>query len=79
MVKLSVRLPDSLHQQVRLLAQQEGISINQLIASAVGEKVSSLMTESYLAERAANGNKADFLTVMAKVPDSEPEALDKLK
>lgn len=78
MSTLSVRLPDSLHQQIRLLAQQEGVSINQLIASAVGEKVSSLMTESYLAERAAKGNKADFLTAMAKVPDTEPEAFDKL-
>lgn len=78
MSTLSVRLPDSLHQQIRLLAQQEGVSINQLIASAVGEKVSSLMTESYLAERAAKGNKANFLTVMAKIPDTEPEAFDKL-
>ncbi|CAN8140196.1 Toxin-antitoxin system HicB family antitoxin [uncultured Thiomicrorhabdus sp.] len=78
MSTLSVRLPDSLHQQIRLLAQQEGLSINQLIASAVGEKVSSLMTESYLAERAAKGNKADFLSVMKKVPDTEPEGFDKL-
>ncbi|WP_321277393.1 toxin-antitoxin system HicB family antitoxin [Thiomicrorhabdus indica] len=78
MSTLSVRLPDSLHQQIRLLAQQEGVSINQLIASAVGEKVSSLMTESYLAERAAKGNKADFLSVMKKVPDTEPEEFDKL-
>lgn len=78
MSTLSVRLPDSLHHQIRLLAQQEGVSINQLIASAVGEKVSSLMTESYLAERASNGNKADFLSVLAKVPDIEPDENDKL-
>lgn len=77
MSTLSVRLPDSLHQQIRLLAQQEGVSINQLIASAVGEKVSSLMTESYLAERASKGNKTDFLSAMAKVPDTEPDENDK--
>lgn len=78
MSTLSVRLPDSLHHQIRLLAQQEGVSINQLIASAVGEKMSSLMTESYLAERASNGNKADFLSVLTKVPDIEPDENDKL-
>lgn len=78
MSTLSVRLPDSLHHQIRLLAQQEGVFINQLIASAVGEKMSSLMTESYLAERASNGNKADFLSVLTKVPDIEPDENDKL-
>lgn len=47
---LSLRLPDSLHRQVRLLARREGISINQLIASAAAEKVTALMTEEYLTE-----------------------------
>ena len=36
---LSVRLPDSLHKGVRELAEREGISINQFIATAVAEKL----------------------------------------
>lgn len=38
MSTLSLRLPDSLHKRVRDLAQQEGISINQFIRTAVAEK-----------------------------------------
>jgi len=34
---LSVRVPNSLHRQLRELAQREGVSMNQLISSAVGE------------------------------------------
>lgn len=69
MSTLSLRLPDSLHKQVRLLARREGISINQLIASAAAEKVTALMTEEYLAERSNRGSREKFERVLAKVPD----------
>jgi len=39
MSTLSVRLPTSLHRQLRELAEREGVSMNQLISSAVGEKL----------------------------------------
>ena len=38
MSTLSLRLPESLHRQLAALAKSEGISINQLIASAAAEK-----------------------------------------
>lgn len=77
MTTLSLRLPNSLHKQLRELAQQEGISMSQLINSAVSEKVSALMTEKYLEERAARGNRAAFERVLAKVPDVEPMEQDR--
>ena len=54
MSTLSLRLPESLHKQVRELAR-EGISINQFVAMAVAEKMSAPMTEEYLEERARRG------------------------
>jgi predicted HicB family RNase H-like nuclease len=35
----SLRIPESLHRELRELARREGVSINQLISSAVGEKL----------------------------------------
>jgi len=78
MSTLSLRLANSLHNEVKHLAKKEGISINQFIASAVAEKMSALMTEDYLVERSKKGNKEAFLQAMAKVPNVEPEANDKL-
>ena len=69
MSTLSLRLPDSLHRQVKLLARREGISINQLIASAAAEKVTALMTEEYLTERSKRGSREKFEAVLGKVPD----------
>ena len=78
MSTLSLRLANSLHDEVKHLAKKEGISINQFIASAVAEKMSALMTENYLVERSKKGNKKAFLQAMSKVPDIEPEENDKL-
>ena len=80
MSTLSLRLPDSqLHNEIKSLAKKEGISINQFISSAVAEKMSALLTESYLLKRAGKGNKEAFLKAMSKVPDIEPDKEDKIE
>jgi hypothetical protein len=78
MSTLSLRLPDSLHKRVRDLAQQEGISINQFVSTAVAEKMAALMTVDYLEERAKKGNRDKFLAVLAKVPSVAPDPGDEL-
>jgi hypothetical protein len=78
MSTLSLRIPSSLHQELRALAQREGVSINQIVSAAVGEKVASLKTLDYLRERARRGSRGRFEEVLAKVPDVEPEEFDRL-
>jgi hypothetical protein len=78
MSTLSLRLPESLHQNVRELAEREGISINQFIATAVAEKMSALLTEELLQERAKRGSKEKYERALARVPDAEPEERDRL-
>ena len=51
MSTLSLRLPDSLHEEVKKLARREGISINQLVSTAVTEKLAALTTEEHLEKR----------------------------
>ena len=79
MSTLSLRLANSLHDEVKFLAKKEGISINQFISSAVAEKMSALMTENYLQKRAKKGNEQAFLKAMSKVPNVEPEEYDLLR
>lgn len=78
MSTLSLRLPDSLHKGVKELASREGISINQFVATAVAEKMSALMTEVYLQERARRGSRERYEAALAEVPDVEPEEYDRL-
>lgn len=79
MSTLSLRLPDSLHNQIRALAKKEGVSINQLLASAAAEKVAALLTEEYLEERAKRASGERFRAVLAKVPRNSPVPEDDLR
>ncbi len=78
MSTLSLRIPNSLHEQIRKLAKREGISINQFVASAASEKMAALLTEEYLEARAKRASKRKFQAVLKKVPDVEPEDFDRL-
>ena len=78
MSTLSLRLPESLHEKVRELAEQEDTSINQFITLAVAEKMSALVAEEYLTERAKRGSRGKLRRVLAKVRDVEPVPGDEL-
>ena len=76
MSTISLRLPESLHRKVRELAKAEDVSINQLITTALAEKMSALMTVDYLEERAGRGSRKKFEAAMSKVRDVEPDQRD---
>lgn len=78
MSAMSLRLPNSLHEAAKELAEREGISVNQLVATALAEKLAALMTVEYLDSRAKRGSRAKFLAALARVPDVEPEPWDRL-
>jgi hypothetical protein len=78
MSTMSLRLPDYLHKSARKLAKSEHISVNQLVATALAEKISALATEDYLDALAAQGSREAFDQVMSKVKDRPPLPGDEL-
>ncbi len=78
MSALSLRLPKSLHEQLRKLARQEGISVNQFVMLAVAEKIAALSAIEYLENRAKRGNRERYLEILNKARDVEPEEGDRL-
>ena len=78
MSTISIRLPESIHTRIKVLAKREKVSINQLITTALAEKLAALDTEGYLKERAKLGDRSKFEKSLSKVADLEPEEIDKL-
>lgn len=78
MSTMSLRLPASLHETIRELAEREGISMNQLVTTAVAEKISALLTEEYLEARGERGLREGYERILGKVPDAEPARGDDL-
>ena len=73
MTALTIRLPNSVHQKIKELAERDKISVNQFIASAAAEKMASVLTLDYLKAEAASGDRSAFERFMGLVPD-EPAA-----
>lgn len=75
---LTVQLPESLHRSIRTLAEREGWSVDQFIASAAGEKMAAMMTLEHLRKEAAAGRREDFERFLAAVPASGVAETDKV-
>jgi hypothetical protein len=78
MTALTIRLPESLHQNIKELARSEGISVNQFIASAAAEKMAAVHTLDYLRREAAMGKREDFERFLGAVPDVPPGGDDEV-
>ena len=72
-------LPHSINAEVERLAKQDGISINQFIATAVAEKLSATRTAEFFAERRERADFAAFDRLMRRDGGQPPEAGDKIE
>jgi post-segregation antitoxin (ccd killing protein) len=72
MSTVSLRLPNFLHKEVKSIAKEEDVSINQFIATALAEKISALRTEEYLEHRAARASRRKFDDALSKVGNNHP-------
>ncbi len=61
MSTLTIKLPDSLLKTIRRLAESEGMSVNQFVSSAAGEKMVAWQTMEHLRREAARGRRKDYL------------------
>jgi hypothetical protein len=78
MSQVSVQLPNGLHKQLRECARAEGTSIDQLITSAVAEKLAALLSPEYLKARTKRASRKKFDAALKTVPDVEPPEYDRL-
>ncbi|MFM9900192.1 MAG: toxin-antitoxin system HicB family antitoxin [Polaromonas sp.] len=78
MTALTIRLPNSVHESIKLLARRDGISVNQFIASAAAEKMASFQTLDYLRREGALGKREDFEQFLRAVPAVPAQAGDEI-
>lgn len=78
MSTFALRLPESLHEHAKKLAEQDQTSLNQFIAVAVAEKVSAMDTATFFEQRAARGDRVMLKQILTKVPDAPPTAGDEI-
>jgi predicted transcriptional regulator len=78
MKTIQVRLPDHIHERLKELAKEEGISINRLIVSSVSNEVIRQETRDFFKKAAAAFDPKAFAEVLAAIPDKPVQESDKL-
>lgn len=68
----ALRLPSSLKREVEKVARDDGTSLNQFIVTAVAEKLATLRTSDFFAERKARGDVAKALEIMNRAGGEPP-------
>ena len=66
-----LRLPRSVKAAVEKLAREEGISMNQFVATAVAEKLAVMKTAAFFAERRSRADMAAFRQMLRR-PSGAP-------
>lgn len=71
-----LRLPKSMKSAAEKLAQDEGISMNQFVATAVAEKLAAMSTASFFAERKSRANLKAFKRLLNRKGGEAPRPGD---
>ncbi|MBT9555920.1 MAG: toxin-antitoxin system HicB family antitoxin [Myxococcales bacterium] len=71
-----LRLPRSIKAAVEVLAKEEGISINQFVATAVAEKLSAMRTASFFEERRQRADLDAFASILNRDGGEAPRGGD---
>jgi hypothetical protein len=73
-----LRLPRSLKEAVVRLSREDRTSINQFVATAVAEKVSTLQTATYFSDRKARANFKALDKIMKRRGGKPPRKGDEM-
>ncbi|MGF1642250.1 MAG: hypothetical protein ACFCUJ_01305 [Thiotrichales bacterium] len=78
MANYALRVPESLFEYARGVAEEEKVSMNQFFVTAIAEKVSAPKTESHFRERIARGDDVTFDAWLDANPATPPDARDEM-
>lgn len=78
MKNLQFRVPDGIHSQLKQLASQEGVSLNQLLVVAASNELVRNETRDFFRQAASAYHADDFASALAAVANGPVEESDEL-
>jgi hypothetical protein len=71
----SIAVPQDLYDKAAELASQEHVSVDDFISDALADQIAA---RQYLNQRRARSTEDRFRQALKQIPDTEPEAYDRL-
>jgi len=74
---IPLKLPPSVENVARKLAEEDGVSLNQWVSLAVAQKIGSVETaEMFFKRRSQGAEQVDILEMLRNAPDRTPDPGD---
>ncbi|BCM93104.1 hypothetical protein IAD21_04992 [Abditibacteriota bacterium] len=70
MKTLQLRLPDGIHSQIKQLAQQEGVSLNQFLVVAASNEAVRQETRDFFRRASSEYDAKAFASALDSIPDA---------
>lgn len=78
MSNYALRIPNSLMQAAKRVAERDSTSMNQLFVVAIAEKLSAMETSEYFERRVARADRSKLKSILGKLPNRKPDPEDEL-
>lgn len=78
MSTLNITIPDSVRSRLERCAREEGVSMDDFVASVLSQRVAVADADSYVRGRASRGSAESLIQLLDKAPDNEPEPGDRI-
>lgn len=78
MGNLQINLPNSVRERVEQLAQEDGLSVDEYLATVISQRIAVAEADSYIRRRGSRGSAKRMLQTLRRAPDIEPESWDRI-
>ena len=78
MSTLTISIPDSLRRSVELLAEADGVAVDNFVSTVLAQRIAIAEADSYVRRRGSRGSAAQLLDILRSAPQVEPDAKDRL-
>lgn len=75
---MQIKLPDRLHGRARMLAREEGMTVNQFLTTSVSHEVIRQETDDFFRKAAKRYSPKAFEEALAAVADADPLPEDRI-
>ena len=79
MSTLTISIPESIRCRVESLAREDGVPVDEFVASILSQRIAVAEADSYVRRRASHGSAERMLEVLKSAAEVEPDEDDRLK
>ena len=75
---MNITVPDSIRSRVEEFAREDGVSVDDFVATVLSQRVAVANADSYVRKRESRGGAETLIALLEKAPDAVPMESDRI-